>query len=103
VLGAIAGLLGAPGPGVTTNPLLAPFASPARARTELSGAWAQAGAAEVALFDVTGRRARTFVSGPVAAGPWRVTADLGALPPGVYLVRAEQAGLSRTRRLILLR
>ena len=103
VLGAIAGLLGAPGPGVTTNPLLAPFASPARARTELSGAWVQAGAAEVALFDVTGRRARTFVSGPVAAGPWRVTADLGALPPGVYLVRAEQAGLSRTRRLILLR
>ncbi|MFM7232666.1 MAG: T9SS type A sorting domain-containing protein [bacterium] len=103
VLQTIAGVLAVPGQGGAANLLLAPFVSPTRTRAELAGTWAQSGPAELALYDVTGRRTRTWVSGPVTAGPWRVTADLGGLGPGVYLVRAEQAGVARTRRLILLR
>jgi len=96
-------VLDAPGASTTARTLLAPFTNPSARRATFAGAWGSSGPAELAVFDVTGRRARTLVTGAVAAGPWRTTADLSGLAPGVYLVRAEQAGVARTRRLILLR
>ncbi|MBM3315452.1 T9SS type A sorting domain-containing protein, partial [candidate division WOR-3 bacterium] len=59
------------------------------------------GRASVALFDVTGRNVltRTLDAGPGSPA----TIDLRGLCAGVYLVRAEVAGNSFTRRLVIQR
>ena len=103
VLESLTATLDAPGSGTDAALRLAPFPNPSGRHAAFAGTWAHDGPAEVAMYDVTGRRARVLFSGAVAPGPWRVAADLTALAPGVYLVRAEQAGVARTRRLILLR
>ncbi len=96
-------LLDAPGRVGPARLALAPFRNPSGRQVALSGAWAQDGPATLALYDVTGRRVLDASPGAVVAGTWRRTLDLSVLAPGVYLVRAEQAGVARTRRLILLR
>ena len=82
---------------------LAPFRNPVRGRVALAVAWPHAGHARVALYDPSGRRARTLWQGEVSAGAWAASADLSGLAPGVYLARAEQAGAAVVRRLVLLR
>jgi hypothetical protein len=60
------------------------------------------GVASVALYDLNGRRLReSSVSG--AGAHLARFGDLGALPPGVYLVRLVQGGESRAVRVTLLR
>ena len=97
--------LGVPGVigSMPSGMMLAPFTNPSGRRVALSGIWARAGHAEVALFDITGRRVRTLFAGPAVAGAWRADADLAGLAPGVYLVRAGQDGGAQLRRLVLLR
>jgi len=57
----------------------------------------------VELFDTAGRRVRVLLDAAVSAGAWTADADLAALAPGVYLVRAAQLGHAVMRRLVRLR
>ncbi len=68
----------------------------------------RAGAAELSIFDVSGRRVRTLVSGRLDAGPhaatWDGTSDGGVpLPAGVYEVSLSSAGHRDVRRIALIR
>ena len=83
--------------------LLEPFANPARRSLSLAGTWPLAAHAEVVLYDLAGRRARSLFTGDVAAGAWRTHADLSGLAPGVYIVDAHAGDRVLRRRLVLLR
>ncbi|MBI5170493.1 MAG: hypothetical protein HZA61_13480 [Candidatus Eisenbacteria bacterium] len=81
--------------------------SPARRATAVSLTLAEPGEAGVVVFDAAGRRVRTLLGGSQPAGAVHVGWDLadGAgerVAPGLYLVRAEAAGRSWIRRVIVL-
>lgn len=68
----------------------------------------RSGPAEVAIYDVAGRRLRTLQAGHAEAGAlslaWDGTADNGAaVASGVYLCRARAAGLKETVKLQLVK
>lgn len=63
---------------------------------------------DLSIYTLDGRRLVTLVDGPAPAGdsdvPWRALDASGRpLPSGVYLVRLEVAGMSDTRKLVLLK
>jgi hypothetical protein len=59
-------------------------------------------AARVAVFDVLGREVALLHAGPLPAGATRLALEAGALPPGVYIVRAAGSGAA-TRRFTVVR
>jgi flagellar hook assembly protein FlgD len=66
------------------------------------------GDADVAIFDVAGRRVRALAAGPVQAGPqslaWDGRDGAGrAVPTGIYFVRVTVAGQSETAKIVLVR
>ncbi len=68
----------------------------------------EAGRAELAIYDVSGRRVATLVDGMVGPGTHRVrwdgTGESGrALASGVYFARLSALGEVRTRKLVLLK
>ncbi len=95
---------GAERPGQTPRALaIAPLPNPIRSRCSIAVTWPRSASARVTLYDAIGRRARTLWHGSVDEGEWSLTVDLSELPPGIYLVHAEQAGRSAVRRVTLLR
>ena len=88
--------------------LLPPTPNPAPGAATLSFALARAGTARLSIYAVDGRCVRTLASGVRAAGLHHIewSGDDNArrpLPPGIYWVRLEAAGLRFTRRMALLR
>ena len=82
-----------------------PRPNPARAEAVLRFATPQRAPVSLAVYDVTGARVRTLVSGAVAAGwhapTWNLRDDRGrAVTPGVYVVRLTVGGAIRTRRIV---
>jgi hypothetical protein len=82
--------------------------NPFRDRTSIAWEMPRAGRAELTVYDVTGRRVRTLVSGAVEAGaqstPWDARDGSGRrVASGVYFVRLEGAGRATTRKLIVTR
>ena len=67
---------------------LAASPNPAHGAATVTVTMPAPGPAEVAVFDALGRRVARLWDGPLAAGPHRLALDAGALPAGVYLVRA---------------
>jgi hypothetical protein len=61
-----------------------------------------AGRVELRVFDVTGRRVATPVSGYRAAGEYEFTFDGSGLPSGVYLLRMDAAGFTAVRKMVLM-
>jgi hypothetical protein len=66
-----------------------------------------AGMVDLTLFDLAGRRVRTLVNGPLAAGRYTYVWDCragesGRVAPGVYLARLRGAGRTITRRMTLI-
>ena len=64
--------------------------------------------ARVTIHDALGRRVRTLLDGPVAAGrverAWDLRDDAGnAVAPGVYLVRLDRGGMVASRRIAVVR
>jgi hypothetical protein len=100
-LGAVA--LGVPSPPHAAGIALEPFANPIGARLRLGVVWPVHAPARVELFDTAGRRVRTLLEATVEAGAWRADVDLSGCAPGVYLLRAAQAGRGVTRRLVRVR
>lgn len=72
-------------------------------RRTLSVSWPAAGAAELELLDLSGRRVATLERGPVAAGARAYTLETGALASGVYFVSARQAGARGASKLLVVR
>ena len=103
-LGSLANPLGVPPAPHNSGPLaLGAIDNPAGARVRLSVHWPADAPARVELFDTAGRRVRVLLDAAVSAGAWTADADLAALAPGVYLVRAAQLGHAVMRRLVRLR
>lgn len=85
-----------------------PSPNPARGEAMLRFTLPHAGDVELALFDVSGRRARMIVRGTRPAGSfserWDGTDANGrAMPNGVYLARLTFAGRTLVQRLSLIR
>ncbi len=84
------------------------FPNPFRESTRLRFSLRTEGPAELAIFDVSGRRLRALAAGALSAGEhaftWDGRDDEGrALSAGVYLARLEAEGASESRSLVLLR
>jgi hypothetical protein len=82
-----------------------PAPAPFRDATTIHFSLAGRGPARLAVFDVTGRRVRTLLDAPLAAGPHAVTWDgrdaAGrAVAAGVYFVRLERDGAVSVRKVV---
>ncbi|MBI4426824.1 MAG: hypothetical protein HY567_04570 [Candidatus Kerfeldbacteria bacterium] len=82
---------------------LAPVQNPVRGDLTLDVCWPTSGPAELVLFDLSGRRRRVLLDDVVAAGQTRMQAAIGEVPPGIYFVRARQAGRTAVARLAIVR
>ncbi|MEM1044229.1 MAG: choice-of-anchor D domain-containing protein [Bacteroidota bacterium] len=83
--------------------LSAAYPNPFRQQTEVALDVPVAGEVRVSVFDVLGRQVAVLLAGEVEAGTHTVRFDAGSLPSGVYLVRAEAAGLAEAQRVTLVR
>ena len=84
--------------------LSAAYPNPFRSRAMLTLTVAEPRAVTVEVFDVLGRRVHVLHDDEVRPGERvEVALDSGALPAGVYLVRASGDGLRLTRRVTLVR
>ncbi len=97
---------GVPAAAVTRLALSPAWPNPARGTVRMSIEIAQAASAEVAIYDVIGRRVSTLHEGALAAGrhdlAWDRRDARGArAAAGVYFVRAVVGGATRTQRLVL--
>ncbi|MEO5988401.1 MAG: hypothetical protein ABIR01_05795 [Candidatus Eisenbacteria bacterium] len=87
---------------------LSAWPNPGRGELALSWSLPAAGAAELALFDVSGRRAALLHAGFAAAGPhttrWDGRDSQGRVAaPGLYLARLVTAGGVRSARVVRVR
>ena len=96
------------GPSANSFALRAPAPNPFRGATRVDYSLAAAGAVDLSVFDVKGRRVATLVQGQAGPGPHSATwdglaADGRPVPSGVYLcVLTTEAG-QQSRRLVLSR
>jgi hypothetical protein len=103
----------APVTGVGDDPgvelaLSVPWPSPAQTSTRIAYALPEAGPADVAVFDVSGREVRRVASGWVSAGRGEFVWDLRdgsgrSVSAGLYLVKARLGGRDWTRRVLVVR
>lgn len=98
----VAGALDAGGAAVPARLALAAPAV-ARGRATLAVSWASAEPAEVAVFDLAGRRVRTLFAGVPSAAAQSLVLDLAGEPAGVLFVRARQGGAAATAKVVALR
>jgi hypothetical protein len=89
----------------STLTLQAVWPNPARARTSIAYQLPQAARVEAEVFDLMGRRVRTFGAAARAAGPnllaWDGRDDRrDAVAAGIYLVRIRAAGAEVTARVL---
>ncbi|GEM_PF-4974589 len=56
----------------------------------------------IEVFNLLGQKVKTLLNKTVSQGRHRLTADLSALPSGVYLYRLKTPGRSLTRKMVLL-
>ncbi len=77
--------------------------NPARGLATVTVSLAEAGPVTVAAFDALGRRVAVLHDGPLAAGARALALAAGALPPGLYVVRAVAGRSMATRRVVVVR
>ena len=82
--------------------------NPVRGQAAFAYSLASPGAVRLALYDVSGRLARTLEDGALGAGPheaaWDGRDDAGApVAAGLYFARLESAGASLIRRVSVVR
>ncbi len=92
----------------TVNSLLQNHPNPFNPLTTIRFSLARPGHVSLVIYDVTGRRVRTFLDGYREAGAhtvmWDGTNDRGeAAASGVYFYRLKAAGFEETRKMVLLR
>ena len=57
----------------------------------------------LALYDVSGRRVKTLVNGPMSAGAHQVSWDTGSLPNGMYFYRMMVDSQMATKKLLIVK
>jgi hypothetical protein len=95
-------------PEVPRNALDPSRPNPFNPETSITFRLAEAGRAELRIFDVSGRLVRTLVDGPVTAGAhevkWNGMTDSGRnAASGVYFIRLEAPGFLQVRQMTLIR
>ena len=75
--------------------------NPFNPTTTLSYTLAEAADVELKVFNLMAQEVATLVSGPQAAGTYRVPFNGGSLPSGLYLTRLTAGGRSHMSRLLL--
>ena len=98
--------IGAPDVVPSATTLAPPYPNPFNPRTTLSFTLARSGLARLEIFDLAGRRIRTLVAEPLAAGRhavvWAGDGDDGErLPSGAYLARLSAHGVVEVRKLLV--
>ena len=84
--------------------ITAPAPNPAMGTTTLSFGVKESTEATVAVYNVLGQHVKTLYRGTPQPGQMRdVTFDAGSLPSGVYFVRMQADGQTRTTRLTVVR
>ena len=96
-----------PEPGATLFALAPPLPNPAGASVEIRFSLAAPAHATLAVYDVSGRRVTTLLSGLTPAGPHRVLWDAsdergGRVPAGVYFLRLAAAGKTLVRNVVVM-
>jgi hypothetical protein len=93
-----------PGPDAARLTLYSPYPCPAADRVTLSYYLPEGTInVELSLYDLSGRRVTTLVSGELAAGRHEVGFDAAALTAGVYLYRLTAGDATLTRRMVVSR
>ena len=77
--------------------------NPFAVATTFTFAVAETGPARLAVYDVLGREVAVLHDGPASEEGQTVTFEAGALPAGVYIARIEAAGVTQTRKVVLVR
>lgn len=80
-----------------------PYPNPTSGPVQLSYDLDQPGATTVQLFDVLGRQVVPPAKDFRVPGRYWLNLDLGHLSPGVYFVRLQSDGISRTQRVVVSR
>lgn len=80
--------------------LLAAYPNPFNPRTTIPFELRAPAHAQVAVFDVLGRRVAVLADRPFAAGTHRLAWDAGDAPSGLYFVQLNVAGAVRTRHVM---
>jgi hypothetical protein len=75
--------------------------SPSRGWSAVTFELADNGPAELALYDLAGRRITVLHSGNLAAGRHVIGLDAAPLPAGLYLIRLQTAAVNATSRLVV--
>jgi photosystem II stability/assembly factor-like uncharacterized protein len=84
--------------------IVGPFPNPARGRASVVLSAGRGASVRLDVIDVTGRRVARLSGGDLGDGGTRVVdLDATAWPAGTYWVRAEAAGFTECRRLVILR
>jgi hypothetical protein len=83
--------------------LLGPQPNPTRSEAVLRVGLPTAGSVRIVVYDVQGRQVVRVLDGVRPAGWETVRWDVGALAAGVYLVRVEAGGESRTQTVTVVR
>ena len=96
-----------PEPGAPLFALAPPVPNPAAGSVEIRFSLAAPGIAGLAVYDVSGRRVNTLLSGLAPAGPqrlrWEATDERGSpVPAGVYFLRLVAAGRTLVRNVVVL-
>jgi hypothetical protein len=101
---AVTDLAAVGGPGAARVVALDPVRpNPVTAAATLRFALASAGRARVEVFDLNGRRVATALDESVSAGPHELSVATHAWRPGIYLCRLEAGGVTRVRRMAVVR
>lgn len=79
------------------------YPNPFNARATVSFDLARDGFTRLALYDVSGRWVTDLVQGELKAGRHSLVLDASALPTGIYLLKLESAGVTRVRKVALVR
>jgi hypothetical protein len=98
--------LAVPEPGAATagSRILAAYPNPSHGSLQVRFRSSSTGHADLALYDLAGRRRKTLRSEPSSApGEMMVSASTAGLAPGVYFLRLASTEGSDLRRIVLLK
>lgn len=82
---------------------LSAYPNPFNASTTISFTLPSVSLVAISVYDLTGRRVRTFAEQACGAGEHHVRLDGSALPSGVFFVRLETPDFAATQKLLLLK
>lgn len=87
-----------PAEAATASALSKAYPNPTSGRVQVDLSVVTAQHVRVAVYDALGRQVAVVLDGPVSPGTQALTVDAGALPTGMYFIRAAGESFSSTQR-----